>query len=277
LRLCSAWRGSWEYWLTDSNRVDLSPSASLRVRDPFLRLTTLFQTSVGLARRANAPHLPLDARVSCLSRFLMRCLPPEGGFLFTSSRFGLLRSGVPERSAFLAVCTSPPGSSPSFDFNSPRSRIVTLLPPCSPFGPVLALLPFPSQGRYQLQYPPSPGSWFRIAAFPLPAQDCAKDPWPAFHNPTFMRIIYSGSLRSPFGFQCFPSLIFPKVSNYSFLPIHHCSCERLSCVFDTMCRVYFEPSSNTRSQKHPIFTEANTFISPAGLLVQLYSRMHAPS
>jgi len=50
LRLCSTWRGSWEYWLSDSNRVDLSPPASLHVRDPFLRLTTLFQTSVGLAR-----------------------------------------------------------------------------------------------------------------------------------------------------------------------------------------------------------------------------------
>ena len=156
MRLCSAWRGSWEYWPTDSNRVDLSPSASLRVRGPFLRLTTLFQTSVGSARRANAPYFPLDARDSRLSRFLMCRPPPEGGFLFTSSRFGLLRSGVPERSAFLAVHTSPPGLSPPFDFDSPRSRIVTLLSPCSPFGPVLALLPLPFLGRSQLQYPPSP-------------------------------------------------------------------------------------------------------------------------
>ena len=30
--------------------------------------------------------------------------------------------------------------------------------PCSPFGPGRALLPFPSQGRFQLQYPPSHGS-----------------------------------------------------------------------------------------------------------------------
>ena len=52
---------------------------------------------------------------------------------------------------------------------------MTLLPPCSPFGPVPALLPFPFQGRYQLQYPPSPGSWFHIAAFPIPAQDCAEE------------------------------------------------------------------------------------------------------
>jgi hypothetical protein len=182
---------------------------------------------------------PLDTRVSYLSRIPMRCLPPEGGFLFTSSRFGLLRSGVPERGAFLAVHTSPPGSSLSFDFDSPRSRIVTLLSPCSPFGPVPALLPFPFQGRYQLQYPPSPGSWFHIAAFPIPAQDCAKDRWPAFHNSTFMRILFFRSLRLPFSFQCFPSLIFPKVSNYSFLPIHLCSFKRLSCDFDTMCQCVF--------------------------------------
>ncbi len=35
---------------------------------------------------------------------------------------------------------------------------MTLLPPLSPFGPVLALLPFPSLGRFQLQYSPSHGS-----------------------------------------------------------------------------------------------------------------------
>ena len=58
-------RGSWECWLAGSNRVDLSPPASLRIRDPFLRLATLFQTSVGLARRANAPCLP-SRRVSQL-------------------------------------------------------------------------------------------------------------------------------------------------------------------------------------------------------------------
>jgi hypothetical protein len=119
LRLCSAWRGSWEYWLADSNRVDLSPPASLRVRDPSLRLTTLFQTSVGLTRCADAPCLPLDARVSCLPRILM-CRPQsEDCFLSTSSRSGLLLSGVPERGVFLAVYTSPPGFSPPFDFDPP--------------------------------------------------------------------------------------------------------------------------------------------------------------
>ena len=75
-----------------------------------------------------------------------------------------------------------------------------------------------------------------------------------------MRILYSRSLRSPFGFQCFPSLIFPKVPNYSVLPIHLCSFERLSCVLTQCVSVYFEPSSDTRSQEHPIFTEVNTFI-----------------
>ena len=148
LRLCSTWRGSWEYWLVGSNRVDLSPPASLRIRDPFLHLATLFQTSVGLTRCANAPCLPSDARVSYLSRFLMRRLPSEDGFLFTSSRIGLLLSGVPERSALLADYTSPPGFSPSCDFDPPRSRKVTLLPPLSPFGQVPALLPFPFLGRF---------------------------------------------------------------------------------------------------------------------------------
>ena len=128
------------------------PSVALSLRRvprplAFLRLATLFQTSVGLTRCAGAPCLPLDARASYLTRFRMRRLPSEDGFLFTSSRFGLLRSGVPERGAFLAVHTSPPGFSPSCDFDPPRSRIVTLLPPLSPFGPVPALLPFPFLGR----------------------------------------------------------------------------------------------------------------------------------
>ena len=35
---------------------------------------------------------------------------------------------------------------------------MTLLPPLSPFGPVPALLPFPSLDRFLLQYPPSHGS-----------------------------------------------------------------------------------------------------------------------
>ena len=173
MRLCSAWSGSWEYWLADSNRVDLSPPASLRIRDPFLRLATLFQTSVGLARYASAPCRPLDARASCLTRFLMRRPQSEDCFLFTSSRFGLLRSGVPERSAFLAVHASPPGFSPSCDFDPPRSRIVTLLPPLSPFGPVPALLPFPSLGRSRLQSPPSPVAWIHIAASPITCTGCA--------------------------------------------------------------------------------------------------------
>ena len=147
-------RGSWECWLAGSNRVDLSPPASLRIRNPS-PVRRRFPNP-GRFDRCLRTFRPLDTRVSYLSRFLMCRPPPEGGFLFTSSRFGLLRSGVPERSAFLAVHTSPPGLSPPFDFDSPRSRIVTLLSPCSPFGPVLALLPLPFLGRSQLQYPPSP-------------------------------------------------------------------------------------------------------------------------
>ena len=187
----------------DSNRVDLPPPASLHIRDPFLRLTTLFQTSVGLARYASAPCRPLDARASCLTRFLMRRPQSEDCFLFTSSRFGLLRSGVPERSAFLAVHASPPGFSPSFDFDPPRSRIVTLLSPLSPFGPVPALLPFPSLGRSRLQSPPSPVVWIRIAASPITCTGGALRDW---FGRLFTLSCYGfpsafGSLRSPCGFQ----------------------------------------------------------------------------
>jgi len=158
--------------LTGSNRVDLSPSTSLHIRNPFTVRRQF--PNLGRVGTVQAPCHPLDAWNSYLFHILMRCPLSEDSFLFTSSRFGLLRSSVPERSAFLAEGTSPPDFYPSYDFNQPRSRIVTLLSPCSPFGPVLALLPFLFQGRYQLQYPPSPGSWFRIAALPIPAQDCAE-------------------------------------------------------------------------------------------------------
>ena len=164
-------RGSWECWLAGSNRVDLSPPASLRIRNPS-PVRRRFPNP-GRVDRCLHTCLPLDARVSYLTRFLMRRPPSEDGFLFTSSRFGLLRSGVPERGAFLAVHTSPPGFSPSCDFDPPRSRIVTLLPPLSPFGQVPALLPFPSLGRSRLQSTPSPVAWFRIAATPITCTGCA--------------------------------------------------------------------------------------------------------
>ena len=158
--------------MTGSNRVDLSPSTSLHIRDPFTVRRRF--PNLGRVGTVQAPCHPLDAWHSYLFHFLMRRPVSEDSFLFTSSRFGLLRSSVPERSAFLAECTSPPDFYPSYDFNQPRSRIVTLLSPCSPFGWVPALLPLPFLGRYQLQYPPSPGSWFHIAASPIPAQDCAE-------------------------------------------------------------------------------------------------------
>ena len=150
-------RGSWECWLAGSNRVDLSPPASLRIRNPS-PVRRRFPNP-GRVDRCLHTCRPLDARVSYLTRFLMRRPPSEDGFLFTSSRFGLLRSGVPERGAFLAVHTSPPGFSPSCDFDPPRSRIVTLLPPLSPFGPVPTLLPSPFLGRFDcsLHRPRWPG------------------------------------------------------------------------------------------------------------------------
>ena len=134
------------------------------------------------------------------------CRPPsEDGFLFTSSRFGLLRSGVPERGTLLADYTSPPGFSPSCDFDPPRSRIVTLLPPLSPFGPVPALLPFPFLGRFDCSLH-RPGGLFQHRCLPkLPAQDVLEGlVRPTLHSSTVMGSFSSGSLRSPCGFQCFP-------------------------------------------------------------------------
>lgn len=48
---------------------------------------------------------------------------------------------------------------------------MTLLSPLSPFGPVPALLLFPSPGRRRLQSNPSRGSLVHIAVSQLPAQD----------------------------------------------------------------------------------------------------------
>ena len=64
LRLCSAWRGSWEYWLAGSNRVDLSPPASLRIRNPS-PVRRRFPNP-GRVDRCLHTCRPLDARVSYL-------------------------------------------------------------------------------------------------------------------------------------------------------------------------------------------------------------------
>ena len=149
---------------------------------------------------------PQDARVSFLIRFLMRRPPSEDDFLFTCSRIGLLRSGVPERGALLADYTPPPGFSPSCDFDPPRSRKVTLLPPLSPFGPVPALLPFLFQGRFDCSLHRPPVVCSSIAAFlnylhRMCVEGLVR---PALHCPTVMGHSSSGSLRSPCGFQCFP-------------------------------------------------------------------------
>ena len=137
---------------------------------------------------ANAPCRPLDARVSCLIRFLLCRLLPEGSFLFTSSRFGLLRTSVPERSASLAVHTSPPGFSLSCDFDPPRSRIVTLLPPLSPPSVrfqhcCLSLL----WAGFDCSLLPSPGSQLSIAASSITCTGlCLRSRRPTFYNSTFM-------------------------------------------------------------------------------------------
>ena len=80
--------------------------------------------------------------------------------------------------------------------------------PCSPFGPGRALLPFPSQGRFQLQYPPSHGSLTsHYCVANQPAQDCALKDFSADFSRLncYATISFFRSLRSPYGFQCFPS------------------------------------------------------------------------
>ena len=90
---------------------------------------------------------------------------------------------------------------------------MTLLPPLSPFGPVPALLPFPSLGRFQLQSTSVPGGLFQHCCFPkLPAQDVLEGlVRPTLHSSAVMGSFSSGSLRSPCGFQCFPLESLPKV------------------------------------------------------------------
>ena len=101
-----------------SNRVDLSSSVSLHI-EVFPLSYDFVLTSIGLARYASAPCRPLDARISCLIRFPMNCPPSEDDFLFISSRFELLQSGVPERGVTLADSTSSPGASQSYDIDLP--------------------------------------------------------------------------------------------------------------------------------------------------------------
>ena len=101
-----------------SNRVDLSSSVSLHI-EVFPPSYDFVLTSIGLARYAGAPCRPLDARTSCLIRFLMLRPPSEDGFLFISSRFELLQSSVPERGVILTDSASSPGASLSCDIDLP--------------------------------------------------------------------------------------------------------------------------------------------------------------
>ena len=59
-----------------SNRVDLSPPVSLHI-EVFPPSCDFVLTSIGLARYAGAPCRPLDARISCLIRFLMFVRHPK--------------------------------------------------------------------------------------------------------------------------------------------------------------------------------------------------------
>ena len=110
-----------------------------------------------------------------------------------------------------------------------------MLSPLSPFGPVLALLLFPSLGRFQLQYSPSHGSLTTHCCIAnQPAQDVRKRSDGRLFVVSFYGIQPSRSLRSPYGFQCFPFGIIQGAEN-SFLPINPCSCERMRPVFQHEC------------------------------------------
>ena len=153
-------------------------------------------------------HHSSDARISYLIRFPMNCPPSEDDFLFISSRFELLQSGVPERGVPLRI-------QPLLLAYLSLATLICLeqecdiaVTPCSPFGPGRALLPFPSQGRFQLQYPPSHGSLTaHYCVVNQPAQDCALKDFSADFSRLncYATISFSRSLRSPYGFQCFPS------------------------------------------------------------------------
>ncbi len=95
---------------------------------------------------------------------------------------------------------------------------MTLLPPLSPFGPVPALLPYPSLDRFLLQYPPSHGSLIsHCCVINQPAQDAHE----RLDGRLFVVSCYEvqpfRSLRLPCGFQCFP-FDFVQGAENSFLP-----------------------------------------------------------
>ena len=190
-----------------SNRVDLSSSVSLHI-EVFAPSCDFVLTSIGLARYASAPCRPLDARISCLFRFPMICPLSEDGFF----------SPVPGLNCFNPASLremSPLRIQPLLLAHLSLATLICLeqecdiaATPCSPFGPGRALLPFPSQGRFQLQYPPSHGSLTsHCCVVNQPAQDCALKDFSADFSRLncYATISFSRSLRSPYGFQCFPS------------------------------------------------------------------------
>jgi hypothetical protein len=198
----------------------------------------------------------------------MRRLPSEDGFLFTSSRIGLLRSGVPERDALLTDYISPPGFSPSFDFDPPRSRNVTLLPPLSPFGPVLTLLSFPFLGRFNcsLHRPRWPVPTLLLSQ--TTCTGCALRDW--YGRLFKARLLWghssSGSLRSPCGFQCFPlEEIIPRCRINRSFRIDPRSCEQASPVIRHWVSVCTSSPTLIHVHRSIQYTPKCDLHSPAGL------------
>ena len=152
---------------------------------------------------------------------------------------------------------------------------MTLLPPLSPFGPVLALLLFPSLGRFQLQYSPSHGS---LATHCCVANQPAQDLLEGFDGRLFVVSCYefqlSRSLRLPYGFQCFPVGIVQGAEN-SFLPIIPALASGASCV---PTRMLVRTLSPARIHVHKTIRHIEMwFHSPAGPPANLCRSRCTPS
>ena len=107
-----------------------------------------------------------------------------------------------------------------------------------------------------------PVVWQDIAIRQLTCTGCPLRIGAAGSSFSAFMISISGSLRSPCGFQCFPSDIV-QGTEYSFLPKYSLLLRAdISCVPTRSWYVYFEPSSDTRSQKLD-YTEMQPK-SPAG-------------
>ena len=159
-------RGSWECWLAGSNRVDLSPPASLRIRNPsFVRRR--FPNLGRVARCASASSYPQTPEV--VTYLTSRCVVhspktafsppvPESDFSNPAS----LRETIPcGKRLSLAISI--------LRFQSTKEQDLILLSPCSPlwsgmhccnpsWNDLAAAFSSPAVFRQSLQ---------------MPAQDCA--------------------------------------------------------------------------------------------------------